>query len=107
MVFGALIPSIYYDFSPVEGKDTFSEMASSNWGLIVLAGLVYVYLGIIICGKAGMMKEKQLRAAGTDPHGMEVKTEYKFALGMFVSIISVYLVPVSISDWKQDRKWLK
>jgi len=88
MVFGALIPSIYYDFSPVEGKDTFSVMASSNWGLIVLAGLVVCILGIIICGKAGMMKEKQLRAAGTDPHGMEVKTEYKFALGMFVSIIS-------------------
>jgi L-rhamnose-H+ transport protein len=88
MVFGALIPSIYYDFSPVEGKDTFSVMASSTWGLIVLAGLVVCILGIIICGKAGMMKEKQLRAAGTDPHGMEVKTEYKFALGMFVSIIS-------------------
>src|SRR4026209_2283580 len=38
MVFGALIPSIYYDFSPVAGKDTFSEMCSSGWGLIVLAG---------------------------------------------------------------------
>ena len=88
MVFGALIPSIYYDFSPVEGKDTFSAMASSDWGLIVLAGLVVCVLGIIICGKAGMMKEKQLKAAGADPHGMEVRTEYKFALGMFVSIIS-------------------
>ena len=88
MVFGALIPSIYYDFSPVEGKDTFSAMASSDWGLIVLAGLVVCVLGIIICGKAGMMKEKQLKAAGADPHGMEVRTEYKFALGMLVSIIS-------------------
>ena len=88
MVFGALIPSIYYDFSPVEGKDTFSAMVSSDWGLIVLAGLVVCVLGIIICGKAGMMKEKQLKAAGADPHGMEVRTEYKFALGMLVSIIS-------------------
>ena len=88
MVFGALIPSIYYDFSPVEGKDTFSAMVSSDWGLIVLAGLVVCVLGIIICGKAGMMKENQLKAAGADPHGMEVRTEYKFALGMFVSIIS-------------------
>ena len=88
MVFGALIPSIYYDFSPVEGKDTFSAMVSSDWGLIVLAGLVVCVLGIIICGKAGIMKEKQLKAAGADPHGMEVRTEYKFALGMFVSIIS-------------------
>jgi len=88
MVFGALIPSIYYDFSPVAGKDTFSEMIGSNWGLIVLTGLVVCILGIIICGKAGVMKERQLKAAGSDPHGMEVRTEYKFALGMFVSIVS-------------------
>src|SRR6187401_3677586 len=87
MVFGALIPSIYYDFSPVAGKDTFSMMCGSGWGLTVLFGLVVCILGIIICGKAGTMKEKQLRAS-TDPHGMEVKTEYKFALGMFVSIVS-------------------
>ncbi|MBL7740840.1 MAG: L-rhamnose/proton symporter RhaT [Chitinophagaceae bacterium] len=88
MVFGALIPAIYYDFSPVEGKDTFSMMISSTWGLTVLAGLLVCIIGIIICGKAGMMKEKELNAAGTDPHGAEVKTEYKFALGMFVSIVS-------------------
>ncbi len=88
MVFGALIPSIYYDFNPTAGKDTFSMMTGSDWGLIVLAGLVVCILGIIICGKAGMMKEKQLSAAATDPHGVQMKTEYKFALGMFVSIVS-------------------
>lgn len=87
MVFGALIPSIYYDFSPVPGKDTFSVMCGSGWGLTVLAGLVVCILGIIICGKAGTMKEQQLKAA-SDPHGVKVKTEYKFALGMFVSIVS-------------------
>ena len=88
MVFGALIPAIFYDFSPVEGKDTFGDMISSSWGKIVLAGLLVCILGIIICGKAGMMKEKQLQAAGTEPHGMEVRPEYKFGLGMFVSIVS-------------------
>jgi len=88
MVFGALIPSIYYDFSPVEGKDTFSMMISSGWGLTVLAGLLVCIIGIIICGRAGTMKERQLKAASTDPHGMKMKTEYKFALGMFVSIVS-------------------
>jgi L-rhamnose-H+ transport protein len=88
MVFGALIPSIYYDYFPTEGKDTFSMMIGSNWGLIVLAGLVLCVIAIIICGKAGMMKEKQISAAATDPHGVKVKTEYKFALGMFVSIVS-------------------
>src|SRR5215204_2395497 len=88
MVFGSLIPSIYYNFSPVEGKDTFNAMITSDWGLTVLAGLLVCVIGIIICGKAGMMKEKQINAAGTDPHGMKVKAEYKFGLGMFVSIVS-------------------
>ena len=87
MVFGALIPSIYYDFSPVAGKDSFSMMIGSGWGLTVLSGLVVCVLGIIICGKAGTMKEKQIKAS-SDPHSVEVKTEYKFALGMFVSIVS-------------------
>lgn len=88
MVFGALIPAIFYDFSPVEGKDTFGDMIGSSWGLTVLAGLLVCVIGIIICGKAGMMKEKQLQTAGTDSHGMDIKTEYKFGLGMFVSIVS-------------------
>ena len=89
MVFGALIPSIYYDFSPTEGKDTFSMMVGSTWGLTVMAGLALCVVGIIICGKAGTMKEKQISSnATTDPHGIKLKTEYKFALGMFVSIVS-------------------
>lgn len=89
MVFGALIPSIYYDFFPKESKDTFSMLVGSNWGLTVMAGLTLCIIGIIICGKAGTMKEKQLSAATkTNTQGMKLKTEYKFALGMFVSIVS-------------------
>src|SRR5687768_555451 len=88
MVFGALIPSIYYEFFPKEGKDTFSMLVGSSWGLTVMAGLALCIIGIIICGKAGVMKERQISAVATDPHGVQVKTEYKFALGMFVSIVS-------------------
>lgn len=87
MVFGAIIPSIYYDMFPEAGKDTFSMLIGSRWGLTVLLGLLVCIAGIIICGKAGMMKEKQL-AQSTDPHGTVVKSEYKFALGMLVSIVS-------------------
>ena len=58
MVFGALIPSIYYDFFPKAGKDTFSMLTSSTWGLTVLGGLALCILGIIFCGKAGTMKER-------------------------------------------------
>lgn len=89
MVFGAMIPSIYYDLNPTPGKDTFSMMAGNQWGQVVLAGLVVCIIGIILCGKAGTLKEKELSAgAGTDPHGTIVKTEYKFGLGLFVSIVS-------------------
>jgi L-rhamnose-H+ transport protein len=88
MVFGALIPSIYYNIFPKEGKDTFSMLAGSQWGLIVLAGLLVCIIGIILCGKAGMMKERELKTDSTDPHGTVTKTEYKFGLGLFVSIVS-------------------
>ena len=79
MVFGAIIPAIYYDFNPVAGKDTFSAMISSSWGLTVILGLAICVFGIIISGKAGVLKEKEMK---------EVSTEYKFALGMFVAIVS-------------------
>src|SRR6476620_10965099 len=48
MVFGSLIPAIYYDFFPKQGKDTFSIMINSNWGLTVLAGLLVCVIGIIL-----------------------------------------------------------
>jgi L-rhamnose-H+ transport protein len=88
MVFGALIPSIYYDISPEPGKDTMSILLGNTWGLFVLLGLAVCVVGIIICGRAGMRKDKELAKGGTDPHGAVVKTEYKFGLGLTVAIIS-------------------
>ena len=89
MVFGSLIPSIYYDLYPEAGKDSFSAIAGSSWGQTVLAGLAICVVGIIISGRAGVMKERQLtNAPTTDPHGVQVKTEYKFGLGLLVAIIS-------------------
>lgn len=89
MVFGAIIPSIYYDLNPKEGKETFSMLVGTNWGLIVLAGLIICIIGIIICARAGTLKEKKLTAtAASDAHGVKMKAEYKFGLGLFVSIVS-------------------
>src|ERR1700710_2465209 len=68
-VFGSIIPSVYYNFFPQEGKDTFSMMLHSHWGQMVLLGIVICVIGIIICGKAGTIKEKDLavnRAAADD-----------------------------------------
>src|ERR1700743_65496 len=55
-VFGSLIPSVYYNFSPKPGKDTFSMFVHTHWGQWVLLGIVICVAGIVICGKAGMMK---------------------------------------------------
>lgn len=62
MVFGSLIPTLYYQLFPEPGKESFSDYTGSTWGLTVLAGLLVCILGIIICGKAGIMKEKGLKA---------------------------------------------
>ena len=88
MVFGAVIPALYYNFFPQEGKDTLSDMFGNQWGQWVLVGLVVCILGIILSGRAGTGKEKELSSSATDPHGATVTTEFKFALGLTVSIIS-------------------
>jgi L-rhamnose-H+ transport protein len=84
-VFGALIPSVYYNFFPQKGKDTISILANSHWGQLVLLGIGLCVIGIVICGKAGMMKEKELTAGKAD---VEDNKDYRFGLGILVSIIS-------------------
>lgn len=84
MVFGALIPSIYYNVFPTPGKDTFSLLTGSAWGRTVLAGLALCVVGIVFCGQAGIMKEKQMPPAGAP----RAAVEYKFGLGLLVSVIS-------------------
>ncbi|WP_158796217.1 L-rhamnose/proton symporter RhaT [Pedobacter sp. L105] len=83
-VFGALLPSIYYNFYPKAGKDSFTEIVTSPWGQWVLAGLVVCIIGIILCGKAGMMKEKDLAAQKETKES----AEFKIGLGLVVAIIS-------------------
>ncbi len=58
--FGALVPSIYYNFNLTEGKTTLNDLLTTGWGQIVLGGVILCLVGIFICGKAGMMKEKEL-----------------------------------------------
>lgn len=83
-VFGALVPSIYYFFSPKDGKDTIADLFGSSWGRMVMLGLLLCVVGIIICGKAGSMKDKDLGGANVDASG----SEYKIKLGLIVAVIS-------------------
>lgn len=84
-VFGALIPSVYYEWNPQPGKDTISLLFSESWGQMVLLGLLVCVIGIVICGKAGAMKDADLRKTG---HAAADNKEFKIGLGLTVSIIS-------------------
>lgn len=83
-IFGALVPSIYYNFFPKPGKTTFNDLISTSWGRIVLIGVAVCLLGIYICGRAGMMKEKEL------PETEKKKSIAEFSLvkGLIVAVIS-------------------
>jgi len=83
-IFGALIPSVYYNFNPKAGKDSFTDLISNAWGQWVLFGIFICIVGIVICGKAGLMKEKDLSKKGE----VLESTEFKIGLGLFVSIVS-------------------
>ncbi len=84
-VFGSLVPSVYYNFVPTPGKDTFTTLLNNHWGQMVLLGIVICVIGIIICGKAGMMKEKDL---SKDSTAAAFNKDYRFGLGIFVAIVS-------------------
>jgi len=58
--FGALVPSVYYNIYPTEGKVSFTDMLSNTGGQLVLFGVFVCLVGIAISGKAGIMKEREL-----------------------------------------------
>ena len=84
-VFGSLIPSVYYNFFPEAGKDTITTLATSHWGQLVLLGIGLCVVGIVICGKAGTLKEKELSAGKAD---VADNKDYRFGLGIAVAIVS-------------------
>ncbi len=84
-VFGALLPSIYYNFNPTPGKDSLNDLLTHGWGQMVLLGLLVCVIGIILCGKAGGMKDKDLKAVNA---AAIEETEFKIGLGLVVSIVS-------------------
>lgn len=82
--FGALVPSIYYNFYPAPGKTTFNDLLNTGWGRIVLGGVLLCLLGIYICGRAGMMKEKEM----TEEVKKKSVAEFNLVKGLIVAIFS-------------------
>lgn len=83
MVFGALMPSIYYFFNRVDGKHGIDYFFTESAGICVLLGLAICILGIYLCGKAGVLKERSLANTSNIQ-----QSEYNFGLGIIVAIIS-------------------
>ena len=82
--FGALVPSLYYNFFPAPGKTTFNDLLYTGWGRIVFAGVLLCLLGIYICGRAGMMKEKEL----PEEEKKKSVSEFNIAKGLIVAVFS-------------------
>lgn len=82
--FGSLVPSVYYALSPSPGKVGILEMINSTGGQLILVGVAVCLAGIGICGRAGMMKEKELDAA-TKKEGV---AEFNLTKGLLVATIS-------------------
>ncbi|MEO6038726.1 MAG: L-rhamnose/proton symporter RhaT [Saprospiraceae bacterium] len=82
--FGALVPSIYYGLHPQVGKMGIGEMFGTAGGQMILLGVVVCLLGIAICGRAGMGKERELDDA-TKKAGV---AEFNLSKGLIVATIS-------------------
>jgi L-rhamnose-H+ transport protein len=84
--FGSLIPAIYYNYVPTPGKEkqTIDFMFHNTGGQWVLAGVAVCIIGIAICGRAGMMKEKNL----TQEAKQASVKEFSLVKGLIIATIS-------------------
>ncbi len=82
--FGSLIPPIYRDLFTDDTTNTFSSMLSHSGGQLVLLGVFVCLLGILICGRAGMMKEKEL----SDEQKKASIQEFNLVKGLIVATVS-------------------
>ncbi|WP_106478011.1 L-rhamnose/proton symporter RhaT [Phytohalomonas tamaricis] len=82
--FGALMPPIYRDLFTDATEATFTAMLHSSGGLWVLGGVAMSLVGIATCGRAGMMKERQV----PDKTKFESVAEFSLSKGLTVAIIS-------------------
>ena len=85
-MFGTLIPPVYEQFFGAEGSGavTIMDLITNTSGQVTLSGIAVCLVGIIICGKAGMMKEKGLSAE----QKAETIKEFDFTKGIFIAIVA-------------------
>ncbi len=82
--FGAIVPSIYYNINPTEGKISFTDMMATSGGQLVLLGVFVCLAGIAISGWAGMMKEGEL----SDEEKKKTVAEFSLVKGLIIAVLS-------------------
>ncbi len=82
--FGALVPAIYYNFNPTTGKTSLTDMLQNTGGQMVLLGVLVCLIGIAICGRAGILKEKDL---SVEQQNASVQ-EFSLVKGLIIATIS-------------------
>ncbi|QES88622.1 L-rhamnose/proton symporter RhaT [Rhizosphaericola mali] len=83
-VFGALLPAIFFQFNPMEGKESISDIFHKSGGITILIGIAICVLGIIICGRAGILKEKEM----ADDQKQASVQEFNIKKGLTAAIVS-------------------
>lgn len=63
--------------------DSFTDMLSTASGQVVLFGILVLMVGIVLCGKAGLMKDKDLTDVKEG-----VNSEFKLGTGLIIAAIS-------------------
>jgi L-rhamnose-H+ transport protein len=80
--FGALIPPIYRDVMNIDGEK-FSTIFHSERGHWVLLGVVICLVGFAVCGRAGLLRERELSHA-TKAAAIR---EFNLSLGLVVAVV--------------------
>jgi L-rhamnose-H+ transport protein len=75
---------VFYDLYPQAGKVSFTQMLNDDGGRIVLLGVLVCLFGIFLCGRAGMLKEREL----SEETKKESIQEFNMVKGLIVAIIS-------------------
>jgi L-rhamnose-H+ transport protein len=83
-VFGTLIPPLFYDITGQVGEVRFSDLLVRASGLTTLLGVGVCLLGILLCGWAGMRKEKDMTAG----ESTGAVPEFNFFKGLGVASVS-------------------
>ncbi len=63
--------------------DSFTDMLGTGSGQVVLFGILVMIVGIFLCGKAGLMKDKELASVKEG-----VNVEFKLTKGLIIALFS-------------------